>query len=65
MMRVCSMAGEIAVKMAVDTACWLVMNWVGEMVGQMAACWDERMVVMRFGSSVDKMAEGAASERAG
>ena len=51
--------------MAVDTACWLVMNWVGEMVGQMVVCWDKRMVVMRFGPSVDDMAEGAASERAG
>ena len=32
MMRVCSMVSKIAVKVA-D---WLVVNWVGEMVGQVA-----------------------------
>ena len=32
MMRVCSRAGKIAVKVAN----WLVVSWVGEMVGQVA-----------------------------
>ena len=52
-------------KAAVETTSWLVVNWVGETVGQMAACWDEGMLVMRIGSSVDETAEEAASERAG
>ena len=58
-------ADEIAVKVAVETASWMVVNWVDDMVGQVAACWNERMVVMRVGSSVDEMAEEAALDRAG
>ena len=35
------------------------------MVGEMAACWDKRMVVMMVGSSVDEMVEEVALKRDG
>ena len=46
-MRVYLRAGKIAVKAAVEMAGWLVMNWGDKMVGQVAVCWDKRMVVTR------------------
>ena len=35
------------------------------MVGQMAACWGEKIVVSRVGSRADKMAERMAMKRDG
>ena len=61
----CSRAYNIAMKVAVETTCWLATNRGGKMIGQIAACWDKRMVVMRVGSSVDEIAEKTVVERAG
>ena len=62
-MRVGSRDGEIAAKVAVKMAGWFIVNWVDKMVGQMAACWDDMMVVTRVGLSADEMAEKMAVQR--
>ena len=62
-MKDCSRASKMAMKAAVETAGWLVVDWVDEMVGQMGACWDKRIVVMGVGSSAGDMAEKIAVKR--
>ena len=64
-MRVRLRACKVAVNAAVETAGWLVVNQVDKMVGQTAACWDKRLVLMRVGLNVDERAEEVASEKDG